>query len=210
MKKLFTWIFTLIYTSVFCQGIDTVIDKGIYKSYYDIDIKEPIYLSYKLYKGGGKCSREGFRFKNDTKIPTATDKDYAGSGFDMGHLANAADFANDCQKDELTFRFYNCLPQYPNLNRGIWKRCETQIRQESQSDSLLIICGGVFSEGSKRIGTGVWVPDYCWKVVISLTTNKPLHVWWFANVSKDADKFFMNLSLQELESKIGYKIPLKY
>ena len=70
MKKLFTWIFTLIYTSVFCQGIDTVIDKGIYKSYYDIDIKEPIYLSYKLYKGGGKCSREGFRFKNDTKIAT--------------------------------------------------------------------------------------------------------------------------------------------
>ena len=146
MKKIISLLITIFVSIIsFSQGIDTVINTGFYKSYFDIDIKEPVYLAYKVYKGGGNCSRAGFKFKNDTKIPMATDKDYAGSGFDMGHLANAADFAFDCVKDEKTFRFYNCLPQYPNLNRGIWKKWETQIRQESQTDSLLVICGGVFS-----------------------------------------------------------------
>jgi len=209
MKKIISLLITIFVSIIsFSQGIDTVINTGFYKSYFDIDIKEPVYLAYKVYKGGGNCSRAGFKFKNDTKIPMATDKDYAGSGFDMGHLANAADFAFDCVKDEKTFRFYNCLPQYPNLNRGIWKKWETQIRQESQTDSLLVICGGVFS--NKKIGNNVYVPDYCWKVVVSLSTKKVTHALWFANVPKDADKYCQELSIGDLEKKLKYKVPLRY
>ena len=207
-KNFLICLLSLIYFNTYSQGIDTVINTGFYKSYFDVELKEPVYLSYKLYKGGGNCSRAGFRFKNDTKIPMATDKDYANSGFDMGHLANAADFAFDCKKDEMTFRFYNCLPQYPNLNRGIWKKIETQIRQESQTDSLLIICGGVFSD--KKIGSNVYVPDYCWKVVVSLSTKEVKHVYWFVNVPKDAENYFMSMSLIDLERRLGYKIPLEY
>ena len=92
--------------------------------------------------GGGDCDRSRFRFKNDTDIEMAEQEDYSKSDFDMGHLANAEDFAFDCKKDEMTFRFYNCLPQYPNLNRGAWKRWENTIRKDSRLDSLRIICGG--------------------------------------------------------------------
>jgi endonuclease G len=203
-------LFLLMLTNVNAQIVDTVINTGFYKSYYDKDIKEPICVVYKLFKAGGNCSRAGFRFKNDTQIPTATDKDYAGSGFDMGHLANAADFAFDCKKDEMTFRFYNCLPQYPNLNRDIWKKGETQIRLESQSDSLLVVCGGFFSTADKKIGSNVQVPTYCWKVVMSLTTKKIMHVWWYYNVNKDADKYFKEITITELEKQISWKIPLEY
>jgi endonuclease G len=189
-------------------GIDTIINAGNYKSYFDIDKKQPIFVSYILYKGGGDCNRNSFRFKNDTDIKMATTKDYSGTGFDMGHLANAEDFANDCVAGEKTFRFYNCLPQYPNLNRGVWKRWENRARELSQKDSLLIICGGQFSE--KTIGEKVYVPDYCWKVIYSLKSNKVWKVLWFKNVPRDSDKYSEEITLQKLEEKLNYKLKMTY
>lgn len=210
MIKIFYLFCFLICQSLFAQSpdIDTIIETGIYKSYFDVDIKQPLQLSYILHKGGGDCDRSKFRFINDTKIPSATQKEYAKSGFDMGHLANAEDFAYDCTKDELTFRFYNCLPQYPNLNRGIWKKWETKIREVSQTDSLLVICGAKFT--NKKTSTNLFVPDECYKVVKSLNTSEILWVLWFKNVSKEAEKFFQIITLEELENRLGYKINLAY
>jgi endonuclease G len=195
-------------TIIDSSGVDTIIDAHNYKSYYDWDIKQPIYVKYILYKGGGECDRSNFRFKNDTKIKMATTKDYAGSGFDMGHLANAEDFAYDCFSGERTFRFYNCLPQYPNLNRGVWKRWENKVREWSQTDSLLVVCGGKFSD--KKIGNGVYVPEYCWKVVYSIRSNHILKVLWFKNVEKDAEKNFEEISIYKLRENLGYNIILSY
>ena len=110
MKKIF-FLLTFLWTNALFGQVDTIIDCGFYKSYFDYESMQPLYVSYKLYKGGGKCPRDKFRFKNDTKIKMATTDDYDKSGYDMGHLANAADFAFDCEKDEKTFRLYNCLPQ---------------------------------------------------------------------------------------------------
>src|SRR5688500_6980860 len=75
--------------------VDTVLDKGIYQSFFNYKLKEPLYVFYKLSKGGGPCDREeeGFDFKVDEFKKTATGGDYAGSGYDKGHLANAEDFA---------------------------------------------------------------------------------------------------------------------
>jgi endonuclease G, mitochondrial len=168
---------------IFCLIVETkaqlIVDKSIYKVNFSNEFRQPRYVSYTLYKGGGDCSREGMNFKNDNaELQTAKDEDYAASGYDKGHLANAEDFAFDCIQDELTFRYYNCLPQTPNLNRGIWKRNETQIRRWSQNEKLYIICGGFFS--NKKMGNTV-VPDYCWKVVQSTTTKKVLFCGWFSN-----------------------------
>src|SRR5207248_7160427 len=76
-------------------------------SHFSQKLKEPLYVTYALYKGGGDCSRSGMRFKNDVaRIQTATANDYAHSGFDIGHLANAEDFASNCAKERMTFVFY--------------------------------------------------------------------------------------------------------
>ena len=82
---------------------DTIVDMGIYKSYYNYALKQPLYVTYRLSKGGGSCDREaeGFSFKN-CGINTAATTDYAGSPYDRGHLANAEDFASDCDKVEKT------------------------------------------------------------------------------------------------------------
>src|SRR5262245_38069533 len=139
MKKAFlTFCFILYVWSLVSAQI--IVDKGIYKANFSNKYCEPLYVSYFLHKGGGDCNRSSFRFKNDIdSLQTATDNDYAGSSYDKGHLANAEDFAFDCEKDELTFRYYNCLPQTANLNRGVWKKNETLIRKWSQHEKLYII-----------------------------------------------------------------------
>ena len=200
-------LFFLILSLSTSAQVDTVINAGFYKSYFDYESIEPLYVTYKLYKGGGKCPRDKFRFKNDTEIKTAENDDYDKSGFDMGHLANAADFAFDCVKDEKTFRFYNCLPQYPNLNRGIWKKWETKIRQESQQDSLLILCGGVFTNKKIKSSSNVMVPDNCWKIVYSLSKKQVLWCIWFVNSPKSDSR---EMTLESLQKLIPYRVKLEF
>lgn len=203
MFKFFIFLFSLfISSSLYSQNIDTIIDAGFYKSYYSNTYKCPLYVSYIIYKGGGDCDRSHYHFKNDVlNINSASLSDYSGNGYDQGHLCNAADFAFDCDKDEKTFRFYNCLPQTPNLNRGIWKKWETIIRKESQNDSLLIICGGIFS--NKKIGNELYVPDFCWKVVIDLDDNKIKYCLLFTN---DKNASFVNITIDDLKKLIGFKL----
>lgn len=208
MSRFHFIIFIFLTNILFSQSIDTIINTGFYKSYYSNKYKNPVYVSNKIYKAGGQCSRSGYYFKNDVEgIKSPTLKDYAGSGYDQGHLANAADWAFDCQKDEKTFRFYNCLPQTPNLNRGVWKRWETDLRKMSQTDSLLIISGAIFSDNDIKIGDGVSVPSYCWKVVVQLQTNKVLHVLLFEN---DKDAEVREINLENLETILGFRPKLKY
>lgn len=151
--------------------IDTIIITPAYTSYYSFKYLNPIAVTYTLYHGGGDCSRAKYSFHNDLTIKTATNKDYSHSGYDKGHMANAEDFAYNCTLDELTFRYYNCIPQTPELNRGLWKQYETLVRKYSQTDSLFIICYNTYPNASTLIGR-LHVPDTCYKYVYSLTTNK--------------------------------------
>ena len=173
MKKLL-FLLLLISASVSAQieKVDTVINEKCYTSYYSYKIKAPAYVVYKLYKGGGNVSRKGMSFKS--KLPHFS---YSKSGYDIGHMANAEDFAYNKELEESTFRYYNALPQTPNLNRGIWKVLETQVRKDSQKDSLLIICGGIEFNNL--------VPSKCFKVVYSLSTGKILYSTVFTNKKAD-------------------------
>lgn len=202
MKKSFilSVLLVLVCEVAFSQ---LIIDKGIYKANFSNKFRQPRYVSYILFKGGGTCSRDHFSFKNDIDSAiTATDTDYAGSGYDKGHLANAEDFAFDCPSDELTFRYYNCLPQTANLNRGLWKRNETDVRKWSQKEKLYIICGGFF--GTTKMGSTL-VPSHCWKVVQSVKTRKVLFCGWFSNTNKAT---LDTLTVADLEKKLKSRIIL--
>ena len=172
----FLFFFGLCFASAPQQQKKTQVFKtAAYTSYYNYTTHCPDSVVYKLYKGGGQCSRAGMAFKADSG--TAREKDYAHNGYDEGHCCPAEDFAYDCDRERQTFRFINCMPQTANLNRGQWKHYETLIRKASQTDSLLIICGPTFPSvaEAKTIGPNkVWVPASCWKRVISLTTGKTI------------------------------------
>jgi len=175
MKK--SILIILLVLSFFCsyaQKNVVIIKKENYVSYFDTVLKQPVVVTYKLFLGGGPCSRSGFNFKNDLpNIKTATTSDYAKSGYDRGHLANAEDFAYDCKLDELTFRYYNCLPQSKILNRGLWKQKEEEAREMSQRDSITIVCFGRDFFKDKNLN----VPKYCGKIVKE--KNGKIHFWLF-------------------------------
>lgn len=186
----------------FGQKIDTVINNGYYTSYYSYTLKQPHFVVYKLYKGGGDCSRKGMVFKTGGVKNSATIQDYYKTGYDQGHLVNFEDYAYNCAKAEATFRYYNVIPQTRNLNRGVWKMYEHIIRQVSQSDSLLIITGG--TNYRTRIGSGVYVPEYCWKVVYSLSKKVVVYALFFKNDQTNA--WVTDETITTLEQKVGYNI----
>jgi DNA/RNA endonuclease G (NUC1) len=200
MKYLLIFLF-LIPLTIFGQRIDTIINNGHYTSYYSYTLKQPHYVIYKLYKGGGNCDRRGMTFKSGGVKFSPTFKDYSKSGYDQGHLVSFEDYAYDCIKAESTFRYYNAVPQTPDLNRGVWKMYEHIIRQVSQNDSLLIITGG--SDYRKKIGS-VYVPEYCWKVVYSLSKKVVIYALFFKNDQNDA--WVTDETITTLEQKIGYNI----
>lgn len=168
------FVFLFFASLCYSQKNTIRIAKDNYTCFFDTSLRQPLVVVYKLYKGGGDCSRAGFSFKNDLpNIRTATQADYAKSGYDRGHLANAEDFAYDCRLDELTFRYYNCLPQGKNLNRGIWKQKEEEARLMSQKDTVVIVCFGRDFFLDNRLN----VPKYCGKIVKE--KNGKIHFWYF-------------------------------
>lgn len=160
---------------------DTIITNKTYTSFYSFSLKAPKLVIYKLYKGGGECKRNNFHFTTDgiSRDKIATSADYKFSNYEKGHLANAEDFAYDCELDELTFRFINCFPQTANLNRKSWKNDETYIRNLSQTDSLIVFVGGFY--GKKTIGNGVYVPTNCYKLVYSMKKHEFIYSYVFTN-----------------------------
>lgn len=144
------------------EQYNIIIKTRTYKSYYNNKIKAPTFVIYKLFHGGvGRVSRDGMNFSG--KLPHFA---YTKSGYDKGHLAAAEDFSDNKENMLSTFNYINAIPQNPTCNRGIWKSGEIRVRQLSQTDSLLIICGGADWDIKKG------VPKKCFKIVYSLTTGK--------------------------------------
>jgi len=201
LKRIILLPFLLLATIiVFGQKVDTIIKKDAYYSYYSYAVKNPLYVVYHLYQGGGDCSRKSMAFISDSG--TATNNDYKKQGYDKGHLANAEDFAYDCDKEKSTFSYYNCQPQTPRMNRGIWKVWETNIRKESQTVHLEIICGGIFTN-STVIGNGLYVPTFCWKIVVNELDNTILHCLIFPNDDSDT---YQEITLSDLKAKLHYEL----
>ena len=175
-------LFLLFFITMLCysqtiHNYDYVIDMHYYKSFYSKTIKGPSFVIYKLYKGGGDSKRASFNFKGYRDLPYF---DYAKSGYDRGHLVPAEDLADTKVRLRSTFYYVNCVPQTPNLNRGIWKRYETHIRKLSQSDSLLIICGGCDYPRSGSANSRL-IPRNCFKVVYDIKTKACLYALLFSN-----------------------------
>ena len=166
--------------------IDTVINESnLYTSYFSFKTKTPIIVTYSLKYKGGSCDRgdEGFSFKTEKSFKKdslgnpliATPKDYAKSDYDIGHNANAKDFNINCKQEVKTFRFINAIPQKAELNRGIYRIHEEDVRDYSMEDSCFIFCINEYSKDSPVIGNQIKVPSRCIKLVYSISKRE--FVW---------------------------------
>jgi endonuclease G len=115
-------------------------------------------------------------FKKDPLVKTgsASHSDYSKSGYDRGHLKAAAD--ESCDQDGMDETFYtsNISPQYPSMNRGIWKTLEMYTREQAYlNDSVIVITGGILDDSLNRIGkSDVCVPTNFFKVLYIFREGK--------------------------------------
>lgn len=136
-------------------------------------------------------------FRADLRVPEkfrSTLDDYAGSGFDRGHLINSADRKGRKIVNSETFLLSNMSPQKPGFNRRIWLELEDAVRVLADKEEYVevyTICGPLFSIGDPIDVIGennVVVPDAFFKSVLA-EKAKPnartqLQMWSFAIPNK--------------------------
>ncbi len=103
-----------------------------------------------------EVSRADYEFKEDPLIPKhirASKTDYAGSGFDRGHLDAAADSATSEEAMQDSFFLSNVAPQHPQFNRGYWKKVENHIRDlVKEYEEVHIFTGPLYLNSKGRDG----------------------------------------------------------
>ena len=152
-------------------------------------------------------------FEEDQDIPLvyrASLQDYAGSGFDRGHLVAAGNHVGNPKALRETYLLSNVAPQVgAGFNRGIWRLLEEEVRQVGQcTDELLVFTGVHFFKAdpiSKTIGpNGIAVPKAFFKVLYFPTANVAIAFNAENKRSESNDLKSLILSIDDLEQLSGY------
>jgi endonuclease G len=119
------------------------------------------------------------RFDPDTTLPAGferiTHNDYAGTGFDRGHMCPHSDRNLNTPMSYKTFVMTNVVPQSHENNAGAWEALETYSRflAEKKAKDLFIVAGPVGQGGQGKDGPAdaiangkVVVPEKTWKVIM--------------------------------------------
>jgi endonuclease G, mitochondrial len=180
-------------------------------------LKEPRVVAYELTAAHshGKGSRAGMSFKVDALAPAEDQgraSDYAGSGYDLGHMAPAEDFAWNERLERDTFSMANVAPQLPGLNRQGWERLEEITRAEAcVRGEVYVFTGPIFAASyfeAKTIGADkLPVPVAFFKVVIDTQD----HILAFLAPQQDlakGDAERTEASLVDVEKAAGFHFPL--
>lgn len=195
----------------FDNNKDTVIRHTGYDLKYNEEYEQAAWVIYILTReevlSGNSERTENFRPDTSVVTGSAALKDYAGSGYDRGHLAPAADMKWSLSAMSESFLLSNISPQVPGFNRGVWSRLESKVRDWAvENDSVLVITGPVLKGITKFIGENrVGVPQYYFKVItdISAPDYKAI-AFILENRSSRADLFSFAVTVDSLENLTGY------
>jgi len=125
-------------------------------------------------------------FRADPDLPEgdrAELADYAGSGYDRGHMAPAAAFKRSDAAMSQTFVLSNMAPQTPALNRQMWRLLEEDVRGlASQAANTWVFTGSLFVdengamiEPTTFVGENrVAVPTHFYKVILAEVASPSL------------------------------------
>lgn len=173
-----------------------------------------------------EATRIECEFKEDPLIPKhirATKADYAGSGFDRGHMASAADSAMSEEAMQESFFLSNITPQHPQLNRGYWKKIENHIRDlVKEQKEVHIFTGPLYLQKKGRdgkryvkyevLGKGnVAVPTHFFACTFIETLSKKVFSKAYIIPNRPIDAKVplkkYSVSLEELETASGIIFP---
>ncbi len=173
---------------------------------------------------GGAERQDNFR--PDPALPSdwtaVRSSDYAGSGFDRGHLCPSADRTATNTDNAATFLLTNIIPQSPNLNRNTWESLESFCRELVKAGSELYIYAGTYGTGGQgsegralKIKDKINVPEACWKIILILPVGEDdfnrigeatqVIAVWMPNVQSVANNWRgYRVSIDQIEQKTGY------
>jgi len=183
---------------------------------YDAPAKLPRYVSYTLLPQNalGCVARTNAFAADQSVVGGAVPADYAGTGYDKGHMSPDGDLSWDTQVEFESFLMTNMSPQAGSLNRGIWKLLETSVRgwAVQHNQSFTIIAGGIYNAQDKKIGNGVIVPHSFYKIVINNQTKEVAawefpHVAPYPNLGNDLTKFRIPIAQLQTEAAVAYSFP---
>jgi endonuclease G len=145
-------------------------------------------------------------FRADARLPPgerAELADYAGSGFDRGHMAPAGDMPSVSAQAE-SFLLSNMVPQVPAHNRGLWARIEAATRGLAARTGRLYVLTGIASLEDRPafVGGRVLVPSHLFKAVFDPRSGGA-GVWWSPNTAEEA---YEVISLDALEARTGLRL----
>ena len=132
-------------------------------------------------------------FRPDFRIPEiyrADLADYAASGYDRGHLVSSADEQELALQNSETFLLSNMCPQAPKLNRDIWRKLETAVRELDERPDIyetFVISGPIFDFDKKTSvigssdpsGVTLPIPHAFFKSVLAEDKRGRLKMWSF-------------------------------
>jgi endonuclease G len=158
------------------EASETVSTYAGFSLLYDEAHEQARWVAYELTQAETNSEEErSNHFIPDPAISTntASDEDYARSGYDRGHLAPAGDMGWSKASMQESFYYSNMSPQVPAFNRGIWKKLESCVRNwASEHESIYVVTGPILTDGLTTIGPNkVSVPAYYYKVIVDI--NKP-------------------------------------
>lgn len=147
---------------------------------YDLSKHIPLYAAYQVNSAEGNVARTNiWHVENDLSTKQrdtyhfqASNKDYAKSGYDKGHLFPALYNRDSIYKMFSTFTWVNAAPMSPKLNRGVWKSVESRTLHFLESyctfpgAKRFVITGTV--PGNTRTtnaADGINIPDYVWNAI---------------------------------------------
>ena len=183
-----------------------------YVTLNDTQAKIPVWVSYTLQPQNALgCIPRSNAFAPDASLAKgqrAELKDYAGTGYDIGHTAPDGDMSFDNQAELESFILTNMTPQLPGLNRGIWKLLETSVRgwASQLNQPFTIYAGPIYGPGDKTIGDSkVVVPHAFFKIVINGTTHE-VAGWLFPHAGNQGnDLTKVRATIAQIEQQTGIK-----
>lgn len=121
-----------------------------YTTFYSTRYGLPLWVAWQLTPErvmGKAVSRGGFGFVPDPALGNAaqtTSYDYAGSGYDRGHMCPANDNRSSATLMKECFYMTNMCPQSHSLNAGVWKTVESMCNAwAAEGKTLYIACGPI-------------------------------------------------------------------
>ncbi|MCF4125353.1 DNA/RNA non-specific endonuclease [Methylobacterium sp. SyP6R] len=151
-------------TTLLCYQAFAVLYSGLSRT--------PLYAAEHLTAARVEAARRIDRvdaFHEEDRLPEAVRSDladYAGSGWDRGHMAPSGDMPSPSTQAE-SFTLANIVPQDPDLNRRLWAGIESSVRALAiERGDLFVVTGPLFEGTSVQSLRGrVLIPTRLFKAV---------------------------------------------